>query len=166
MSNRLIPDNWKQNLSELREEVANTVDRWFRRRGGAPAKSESGEETDLLDFGGFPGGGLPRLDVEETGDAVFVTAELPGLKKKDINVDLDGRTLRIFGEKSDERESRKGHYHFTERSYGAFSRIVPLPCETDRENIEAKYRGGVLKLTLPKTEEAKKRRIEVTVEDE
>jgi len=108
----------------------------------------------------------PRFEVSETDDAIQVTAELPGMDEKDIEVTLENSLLTVKGEKKSEREEKKKNYYFTERSYGHFQRVVPLPTGVEEEEVKAKFKKGVLSITLPKTEQAKKqgKRIDVTAE--
>ncbi len=93
----------------------------------------------------------PSVEVKETDKEIKVSAELPGLDEKDVEVRLDGDTLIISGEKSEESEDRDGDLYHSERYYGSFSRAIPLGSEIDLEKAEAKYRKGVLRLRLPKT---------------
>jgi HSP20 family protein len=98
----------------------------------------------------------PRLDLAETPTAIEVKAELPGLEKKDIDISLESGHLIIKGEKHQEKEEKDKRFHRIERTYGSFYRLVRLPAEVQPDKIEAIYEDGVLKVTLPKTEEAKK----------
>lgn len=98
----------------------------------------------------------PRLDLAETEATIEVKAELPGLEKQDIDISLEGDTLIIKGEKHQEKEEKNKRFHRIERTYGSFYRTVRLPTEVQPDKIEAAYQDGVLKVTLPKTEEAKK----------
>lgn len=105
----------------------------------------------------------PRTDVTETDEAVDVSVELPGMDEKDIDVSLSDDVLTIRGEKKAEREEKKKGYYLAERSYGSFYRSIPLPPGVDSEKAEARFKKGVLTVTLPKTPEAqaKVRKIEV-----
>ena len=105
----------------------------------------------------------PMVDVSETKDAVVVTAEIPGVEQKDINVSLQDQVLTIKGEKRQEKEEKDKNYHFSERSYGAFQRSFQLPLSIDRDKVAADFSNGVLTITLPKTAEAQKpqKKIEV-----
>ncbi len=95
----------------------------------------------------------PRMDVEETEDAIRITAELPGLEDKDFEVSLEGDVLSIKGERREERkQERKGFYH-AERLAGSFRRALRLPFEPAPEALEASYKNGVLTVTVPKPEE-------------
>jgi HSP20 family protein len=105
----------------------------------------------------------PRLDVSETDKEIEVIADLPGLEKKDIDISLDNGVLVIKGEKKEEYKETDKHVHRMERRYGSFYRALRLPTEVKSDKIEASFKNGVLKITLPKSEEAKKKiaRIEV-----
>jgi HSP20 family protein len=105
----------------------------------------------------------PRLDVAETEKEILVTAELPGMDEKDINISLSGDQLIIGGEKRDEKEEKNKTFHRIERSYGSFQRVLPLYWEVDRNNVKAIFSKGVLTITLYKTQKAQEmvRRIPV-----
>ena len=109
-----------------------------------------------------PEGFVPRIDVRETDEEVFVAAEIPGLEEKDFELNLTAETLTIRGKKRREHEE-KGSVQRFERNYGAFERTVPLPCEVEADKASATYRNGVLGVTLPKAPSARRRvhRIEV-----
>lgn len=101
------------------------------------------------------------LDVVENDDEYVVKASLPGMNPDDLEITYSGNTLTIKGEIKSEEENKKGHYHIRERSYGSFARSITLPSSVKADKIEASYEAGVLKLTLPKAEEAKPKRISV-----
>lgn len=106
----------------------------------------------------------PRIDVRETDSALEVEAELPGVDEKDIDVQLTDNVLTIRGEKRFERKDEKnGEYRLIERSFGSFARSIPAPFDVDPDAVEATFRNGVLKLTLPKPPGAasRTRKIEV-----
>lgn len=107
---------------------------------------------------------VPTIDVRETAKEIRVTAELPGLDEKDIDVSLLDRALWIKGEKREEHEEQKGDVYQCERQYGAFERMIPLPVEIDAEKIKASFKSGVLKVTLPKTKEAQSNRRVIDVQ--
>lgn len=111
----------------------------------------------------FRHGLLATVDVGETDEAVEVTADLPGIEQKDIDVSLRNGNLLIRGERKQETEEKKKNFYRAERSYGAFSRSVPLPCEVDQDRIEARFRNGVLTVILPKSQTAREseRKIEI-----
>lgn len=98
---------------------------------------------------------LPRIDVHEADHAIEIEAELPGVDEKDIDVQVADNLLTIRGEKKLERKDEKeGQYRVSERSYGSFTRSMTLPFDVDPEAVEATFKNGVLKLTLPKPAEA------------
>jgi len=107
---------------------------------------------------------FPSLDVSETKSDFVVKAELPGIDPKDIDVSLNDGMLTIRGEKKQEKEEKEENYHFIERSYGTFSRSVSLPRDLKHDKISASYKDGVLRVVLPKSEEAKKEEIKIKVE--
>jgi HSP20 family protein len=90
-------------------------------------------------------------------------AELPGVDPKDVDVRLENSTLTLRGERKLDKEVKQDSYHRVERPYGAFSRSFTLPTVVDQGSIKAEYKDGVLKLTLPKREEAKPRQIQINV---
>jgi len=98
----------------------------------------------------------PRIDVREAENAIEVEAELPGVNEDDLDVQLHDNLLTIRGEKKFERKNEnEGDYRIMERAYGSFARTMSLPYEVDPETVEATFRNGVLKLTLPKPAEAR-----------
>jgi HSP20 family protein len=131
-------------------------------------------EIDRLfeDFGrGFPGFGMmrgegarelmPAIDVTETDGQIEITAELPGLEEKDVQVDVSDNVLTIRGEKKNEKEDKQKDYHMVERSYGSFYRAFELPPGVDAEKIQASISKGVLKVTVPKAEPKQAKKIDV-----
>ncbi len=105
----------------------------------------------------------PPMDVYEEGDALVVKAELPGMKKEEIEVAVTGDLLTLSGKKEKEEKVARKDYHRLERMAGAFSRSLKLPFEIERDKVTATFRDGVLEIRAPKTAEtkAKSRRIEV-----
>ncbi|MBS4028584.1 MAG: Hsp20/alpha crystallin family protein [Ignavibacteriales bacterium] len=106
---------------------------------------------------------VPATDIAEFDEHYLVTVDLPGLKKDEIKITLEDHTLTISGEKKFENEEKKDSYHRVERGYGRFERAFTLPQSVKTDKIDAKYKDGVLSLTVPKAEEAKQRTIEVKV---
>jgi HSP20 family protein len=103
----------------------------------------------------------PALDVREMETEVVVEAEVPGLKPDELDLSISDGTLSIKGERKSERDEKEGDYHLTERSFGSFSRVVALPAAVDADKAAAKYENGVVTITLPKTEQAKPKKVEV-----
>ena len=135
-------------LSSLRDEL----DRAF-----------SAPWTDHSRTTQFLNGWVPPVDVLQDKDAVTVRVELPGMKKQDIGVTLHEGVLSISGERKDETDHASGECHRTERFFGKFQRSITLPSPVKADKIQASYKDGVLTVTLPKTEEAKPKHIEVSV---
>lgn len=96
---------------------------------------------------------VPRMDVEESADAIRVTAELPGLEQKDFEVSLEGDVLVIKGERRDEPKDEGKSFHHLERRSGSFRRALRLPFEPAAETLSASYKSGVLTIEVPKPEE-------------
>jgi HSP20 family protein len=107
--------------------------------------------------------GIPAIDVEETEQEFLVTAELPGMQKKDIKISFENNYLTLSGEKKESKVSKESNFYRKERSYGRFSRSIPVPSGVMLDKIEAEYEQGVLKVKIPKTEEAKPKQIEIKV---
>jgi len=135
-------------LNRLRDEINRVFDEPF---GGLTAST------------GFFGGWAPSVDVYEDKDNVVVKAELPGMKKEEIDVSLAGDTLTICGERKEERESKDAESYRSERSFGRFQRSLTLPQPVDATRIQASYKDGILTIACPKSEEAKRKQIEVKV---
>jgi len=96
----------------------------------------------------------PRINVSEADKEIEITAELPGVEENDIDVSLSDDQLTIKGEKKSETEKTDKDYHLVERIYGSFERTMRLPCEVDSDKVKAKFKNGVLTVTLPKSPEA------------
>ncbi len=107
---------------------------------------------------------LPSLDIAETKNELVVKAEVPGVDPKNIDISLSEGVLTIIGEKKQEKEEKEADYRLVERSYGAFTRSVQLPKEVQSDKLSASYKDGILKITLPKSEEAKRKEIKIKVE--
>jgi len=107
---------------------------------------------------------LPRMNVEETDREIVVTADLPGLEEKDVQVTVDDDVLTVRGERKEEREEKRKDYHLMERSFGSFHRTLPLPAGVDKEKIKAALKKGVLTVTLPKRPEARADRKAIPIE--
>ena len=168
MNKSILP--WKRNKNEgvmrplddnpfmaLHQQMNNLFEDFFGDFEGALRSPAQG----FLSRGAF--GQVPSVDVAETDDEVTVTADLPGLTEKDVEVTLDDDVVTIKGHRSEQREDKQRNYHVMERSYGEFQRAVALPAGIDRDKVKAEFKNGVLKLTMPKQPEAKahRRKIEI-----
>jgi len=99
---------------------------------------------------------IPAVNISENKERFDVTIAAPGMKKDDFNIDVDGNTLTISAETREEKEEKENRYTRKEYSYSSFSRSFSLPDGVNKDKIDASYDNGILKLSLPKTEEAKK----------
>ena len=135
-------------LSNLRDEI----DRLF----DAPL-TELARTSQLLS------GWTPALDMHEDKDNIVVKAELPGMKKEEINITLHDGSLSISGERKSEKKFENAEVYRAERFVGRFQRTVTLPAPVSADKVKAQYQDGVLTITLPKTEEAKPKQIDVQV---
>jgi HSP20 family protein len=166
MSHHIIPETWRESLSELKEDIAHTVNNWLSSL--KPEERRAAEkELDLTSWS-LPFNftlSQPKVNLEDDGDVLTVTAEIPGLRKEDLQVDIDGRQLTISGQKEESFENNKGRCYVSELRYGAFTRVLNLPCQVKQDKVKAKYRRGLLRLSLPKSEDAKSHRIELQYEE-
>ena len=131
------------------------------------------DDVDRLLEGAFPGftqdaevfaDWTPALDVYQDKDQLFVKAELPGLKKEEIEISLLDGTLTLTGERKQETTHEEGATFRSERFFGKFRRSVVLPVPVDSSKVKADYKDGILTVSLPKAEEAKPRQIQVNVD--
>ena len=141
---------WKPfgGLGSLRKEMEGLWDKFFN-------------ETQLT-VGGTDMW-MPALDISENKDAFVVKVELPGITEKDVNVSISGDMLTIKGEKKKEKEEKEEHYHRVEISSGSFQRSFQLPSSVKADKIEAAFDKGILRITLPKMDEAKKKDIKIQI---
>lgn len=167
LKNLLTPWNWfkkeeEHSQSARSQNVARSIDH--------PLARFHRDLDQLFDnvFQGFPlwAGGrengsrengliLPQVDIGEGDKEYIITLEVPGVAEKDIHLTLADGTLMIQGEKRSEQEDRNKHYHRIERSYGSFQRMLSLPTDADENNVEAKFKNGVLTITIAKDPAAK-----------
>ena len=149
-------DNFRQEIERLFDDFG--IPAWrspFRRSG--------------FDFAPFwnrelasPAAG-PAVDIAETEKTYEITAELPGMDEKNVEVKFSDGVLTIKGEKQEEKEEKKKDYYLTERSYGLFQRAFQVPDGVDTDKIEASFKNGVLAVTMPKSAEAQKTAKKITV---
>ena len=144
----LVP--WKPfgEVSSLRKEMDNL---WSNFLGETSSPGSVSQEW------------MPSVDISEVKDKLVVKAELPGLDVKDVSVTLSGDMLTIKGEKKQKKEKKDEHYYCSERYYGSFQRSIRLPADIKADKIDASFEKGILQVTLPKTEEGKKKEIEIKV---
>jgi len=135
-------------LSSLRDELDRLFDSPW---------TELGRTSQLL------GGWTPALDIHEDKDNFVVQAELPGMKREEIEVSLHDGSLSISGERKSEKKFQEAEAYRTERFFGKFQRTVTLPAAVAADKVKAQYKDGILTITLPKSEEAKPKQIDVTI---
>jgi len=104
----------------------------------------------------------PVVDVYETDQDLVVKAELPGVKKENVEVSIRDNALHIKGEKKEEKEEKTETYHRVERVYGKFERVIPLPTDVKVEAAKAEFKDGVLEIRIPKAEGSKEKKIEIS----
>ncbi len=109
------------------------------------------------------GSWAPAVDVLEQEGNIVLKAELPGVDPKDVDIRVENNTLTLRGERRFDNEVKRESFHRVERSYGAFARSFSLPSVVETEKIQAEYKDGILKVTLPKKEEAKPKQIAISV---
>ncbi|OYV96439.1 MAG: hypothetical protein B7Z73_00700 [Planctomycetia bacterium 21-64-5] len=131
-------------LVRFEREMENLMDRFF-----AP------------DEGRWLVGFVPAANLAETETGYEVALELPGMKPEEFKVELKNGELWVSGEKKEEKEEKGKTFHRIERTYGEFRRVIPIPGKVAAEKIAAEYKEGVLRISVPKTEEQKPRRVEV-----
>ncbi len=143
-----VPDVWRS----LRTEMDRLFDRFSTGFGMMPFPAFAFEPSFIS---------APAVDITEDASSYKLSAELPGMTEKDIQVSLSDDRLTVKGEKRREKEEEDKGYHLTERTYGEFQRSFILPDGVDSEKITAEFANGVLTLTLPKTRAAMPKKIEV-----
>jgi HSP20 family protein len=138
--------------------VMRDMDRWFEDFFGRPFPSIMPrfaiQEAEFI----------PAIDIYEEGNDVIVKAELPGMKKEDIDISLSEDTITLSGEKKAEHKIEKRGFYRYESSYGSFCRSMTLPSDVQPEKVKAEFKNGVLEVRMPKTEEAKKKERKIKID--
>jgi len=138
-----------RHLSNLRDEI----DRLFE----SPLNALTSSSQQFLS------GWIPAIDLHESDDQLVLRAELPGMKREDIDVSLHGEMLTLSGERKEEHDLKGSEAYRSERFLGRFQRSFTLPCAVNGAKVQANYKDGILTVTLPKAEEARPKQIEVKV---
>jgi len=146
----MLPEIWKNRGSLLGPSMDDFVERFFY--GWPTFESESEYSWS------------PRVDVHETDKEILIDVEIPGLDKKDIKVEVKNNTLTISGERKSERTSKDTQCCRVERHYGKFERTFGLPDTVKADKVSAEYKNGVLALTLPKSEKAIPKEVQISVQ--
>jgi HSP20 family protein len=135
-------------LQSFQDEMNRMFNQFFR--GGAGEEGSWGQYT-----------WTPPVDIYETDDALVFQADLPGVAKDEVSIEVHNNTLSLRGERKRGAEGQADRYHRVERAYGPFQRSFVLPTMVDQEKVQATYHDGILELRLPKPESAKPRRIAI-----
>jgi len=136
-----------RDLITLREKMNRLFEDAFTSRG---------EEKDLVSSAW-----TPAVDIFETENELILTAEVPGIDEKDIEIKIEDNTLSLKGERKFEKETKEENYHRIERAYGSFYRSFTLPNYIDQDKIHAEHENGVLRITMPKKSELKPRKVKI-----
>ncbi len=140
--------NPRHNLIHRQGDFSRLFDDFF-----APSTvNENGWKTNGL---------MPSVDIFERDNTIIISAELPGLGKDDINIEVKGKVLTLSGERKDEEEIKKENSYRRERRYGKYERSFSMGFEIDPESVEAKYEKGVLTLQIPRPQEQQKKQIQI-----
>ena len=148
---------WSPNL------IVKEMDRMNRDFFRGPWFSFDWPKEFLSRIGNF-GFQTPKIEIFEDKNDVVVKAELPGIRKEDLEVNLQENILTIRGEKKVEEEEKKKDYYYSERSYGTFERSVEIPEKVIPDSIKASFKDGILEIRLGKSEEAKRKEVNIRVE--
>ena len=146
MMNLVRWNPWRE-MSTLQHRINHLLNEPFFRSG----------EDDELRMGTW----YPAVDMFDDDDKIVIKAELPGMDKKDISVDIENRVLTLSGERSYDNEVKEENYYRRERATGKFKRAFNLPADVDADNIKADFKDGVLRVEIPKPEEQKPKQITV-----
>jgi len=148
---KISSENLEQPFLSLRDSINDLFDHWF--------EGWFNEEKPLRNLRLIEGNQLyaPKIDVVDQKDKVLVTAELPGMQEKDIEVIVTNDLLTIKGEKQEETKEEKKEYYHHERYYGEFERSIALPSNIDESKVTASFKNGILKIQLPKVAEQQTR---------
>lgn len=153
---------WRQGAQQAWASLAAGWRDLRHRAGGALTrfrrKDAAGREDDA-------GWGLVSADLRVEDDRIIVRMELPGMNREDLQIDIDGDQLSVSGEKHFDQESGDGSFRLRQCAYGSFRRALILPHAVDAEHVQARYRNGVLRIDMPRTDRDRSRRIPVRAAD-
>lgn len=150
------PKSALKKYSSQFEEMEQMFNDFFKQRFFAPAWMPHFKFPELADVS-------TSVDMFEEGDNLVIKAELPGMKKEDINVDLKDGVITISGQKKSEEKTERKDFHRIERSFGSFTRRLQLPVEIKADKVQASFKDGVLEIKMPKTEAAKQKAKKIAV---
>ncbi len=153
----LIPTNWKSSIEQLRESINNAFERYLLKFKRNDADEEAFWSPTVFEFAGS------GIELEENDDEIIGRLALPGLSMGDLKVEVTQDRLVIRGSKKQSRRNKNRGYTRHEESEAAFAQAISLPCEIHRDRVKARYKNGVLTVTMPKGESAKNKRIKIPV---
>lgn len=153
-------DNVSKTFSRTWDSISNGWNHLVHRASNALTHFH-GKEEDDHESAGVTRWGLISADIYDDDNKVVVNLEAPGMQEGDFDIRVIDNVLYVKGEKHFERETTKGGYTVKERAYGHFERVLPLAYEVDAEKAEASYKQGVLRITVNKSEQHKRRKIQV-----
>jgi HSP20 family protein len=136
--------------------MQNEMNRLFNTFFDSPSTGANGGNAPLRRW-------IPAMDVVETADHFVLRADLPGISENDVNIELDDNVLTISGQRRSEHESRNEGYYRVERASGSFSRSLTLPEGVDADGIQASFDSGVLEVKIPKPEQQKPRKVQISL---
>ncbi len=143
----LVPWDPFRNLISLQDRMNRLFEESLQR----------GHGSERLDRGAW----MPAVDIYETDNEIILSAELPGMEEKDVDVEVQGNVLTLKGERTVDSGVKQESFHRLERAYGSFSRSFTLPQTVDQSAISASYNRGVLEIKMPKTEKAQPQQIKI-----
>lgn len=149
---KAAPSRWMSPIEEMERLMDEYFPRGWLRRWEWPALPEFSRRMEMR---------LPKVDIIDRADEVLVKAEIPGIDKKDLEVSVAGNTVTIKGQSSHEEKEEKGDFYRCEISRGSFSRTLTLPSDVDVSQAKASFKDGMLELTLPKKEGAKRQSVNI-----
>jgi HSP20 family protein len=151
---RDVAESWRDvsaSLLSMHLDMNRWLQDFWQQTTGLGAFTALRPAGPFASFAAAPLLGLPPVDLKETKDAYSLCVELPGLSREEVDLEIRGDTLRLSGQKAEEKDDHGAAYRVSERRFGRFERRFPLPPGVDRSKIEAGFRDGLLKVTLPKT---------------
>lgn len=159
---RYYPDRYYDPTLPIHRDIDRLFDQFFR--GFGPL---FGDRPGFFPSVGEAGLLKPRVDLSATDQEYLLTVEIPGVSEKDVSVDISGNTMTVKGEKRQEKEEKDKNYYRVERSYGSFQRVLSLPEDVNQEGIKARFKNGVLSITMPRASVPKGevKQIEITSEN-
>ena len=163
---RNMADAWNRSVDPFmafQYDMTRWFDEMWRQTTGLPMQAPLRTARPMGGMGAASLLGMPAADLRETNQAYELAIELPGVDRQDVELSASNDTLTVIGHKAEETHEGGGAYRVSERRYGHFERTFPLPDDIDRSSIKASFRDGVLRITLPKTDEAALRKTKIDI---